>query len=424
MEDQKLSELTEAQAKAEGEKKKSIHFFWWMFGISLGLIMLSSFLFFWRQGRWFDWSASVNVDLLAAWGSFIGGVLGTLVAAISIFMVVKTLHAQVDASANMEDTNKEMITLNTQQLFDNKFQVLYSQYCDAVAAYEGESDNAKQNLEAVAAEFLTLPFSNDLVYSLRVKAAVKVFEEFYAKNRACCSVHFRVLYQLVRFLDRGDIEEEDRIVYIKSVRDQLTDGEMALLRYNCLTPNGEAMRQYVNHFNLLKHIPLMNLLEFKKWADKVTDKHQRAALDATFITLRKMMKDNNASDEPVKTTYEISPRYLISLEFERCHCCMIFRFEENKKAKSGGPVKHPYAEAALKKIRNKELPELFSAFLTSNFGLFENASNCVHTPIEVEDTPPDHFIFEIQVKGPQRLVLSQDQYTPASRGNQRNALIP
>jgi len=72
------------------------------------------------------------------------------------------------------------------------------------------------------------------------------------------------------------------------------------------------------------------------------------------------------------------------------------------------------------KIGNKELPELFSAFLyetflTSNFGLFENASNCVDTPIEVEDTPPDHFIFEIQVKGPQRLVLSQDQYTPASR---------
>lgn len=161
--------------------------------------MLSSFLFFWRQGRWFDWSASVNVDLLAAWGSFIGGVLGTLVAAISIFMVVKTLHAQVDANANMEDTNKKMITLNTQQLFDNKFQVLYSQYCDAVAAYEGESDNAKQNLEAVAAEFLTMPFNNDLFYSLRVKAAVKVFEEFYAKNRACCSVHFRVLYQLVRF---------------------------------------------------------------------------------------------------------------------------------------------------------------------------------------------------------------------------------
>lgn len=60
-----------------------------MFGISLSLIMLSSFLFFWRQGRWFDWSASVNVDLLAAWGSFIGGVLGTLVAAISIFMVCK-----------------------------------------------------------------------------------------------------------------------------------------------------------------------------------------------------------------------------------------------------------------------------------------------------------------------------------------------
>jgi len=419
MENRKISRLTDAQYKAVGEKKKSTQFFWWMFGISLGLIAISSILFFWRQGKWFDFSVPVNIGLLADWGSFIGGILGTLIAAISIFMVVKTLHAQVDANADMEDTNKKMISLNTQQLFDNKFQVLYAQYCDSVAAYEGESDNGKQNLETVAAAFLAQPFSSNLVYKLRVDAAVKVFEEFYAKNRACCSVHFRVLYQLVRFLDRGDIEEEDRVIYVKSVRGQLTDGEMALLRYNCLTPNGKAMQQYINHFNLLKHIPLMNLLEFKKWADKIPDKHQKAAIDALFITLRKLMKENNQTDDPIVIQYEISSRYQIALEFEHWHRCMIFRMEENKKAKSGGPVRHPYAEAALKKIGDKELPDLFFAFLyetflISNFNRYDNAPNCIHTPIEVENTS-DSFVFEIEVKGPQRLVLSQDQYTPSSR---------
>jgi hypothetical protein len=44
---------------------------------------------------------------------------------------------------------------------------------------------------------------------------------------------------------------------------------------------------------------------------------------------------------------------------------------------------------------------LKETFLNSNFGLFENAPNCVHTPIEVENTTPDSFIFEIEVKGPQ-----------------------
>lgn len=51
MEDRKLSELTEAQAKAEGEKKKSIHFFWWMFGISLGLIYAVFFFVFLAPGE-------------------------------------------------------------------------------------------------------------------------------------------------------------------------------------------------------------------------------------------------------------------------------------------------------------------------------------------------------------------------------------
>lgn len=420
MEGREIRQLSEAQYKAAGEKKLSTRFFWWMFCISLGLIVISSLLFFWRQGRWFIFSSSVNVDLLAAWGSFIGGILGTLVAAISIYMVVMTLHAQVDANANMEDTNKEMLELNRQQIFDNKFQVLYAQYQEAVAGYGKEGNGGKRDLEVSAASFLSQSFDNHLVYSLRVQAAVKMFEEFYARNRMCCSVHFRVLYQLARLIDQGDIEDDDRVIYAKSVRGQLTDGEMALLRYNCLSANGKAMQLYVNHFNLLKHVPLMSLLEFKPWSDKVADEHQKAALDATFITLRKIMTDLNDEDTAYDYLFEVSARYQIRIIFEHRHYSMIFRLEENKKAKYGGPVKHPYAESALKKIGDKELPSLFYAFLyetfhISNFNRYENTPNCVHTPIEVESSP-DSFIFEIQVKGPNRLVLSQDQYTPASRG--------
>lgn len=419
MEDPKIKRLSDAQFRAEEEKKQSTRFFWWMFWISLALMVGSAVLFFWHHGPWFVWEGSVNVELLASLGEFIGGVLGSLIAAVSIFMVVKTLHAQVDANAKTEDNNKTEIQLNKQQLFDNKFQVLYEQYKDAIAAYGPGHQGGKQNLEAVAANFLAQPFTCDLVYSLRVKSAVKLFEEFYARNRMCCSVHFRVLYQLIRFIDSGEIEDEDRVIYAKSIRGQLSDGEMALLRYNCMTPNGFAMQRYVNHYNLLKHVPLMSLFEFKRWANKIPDIHEKAALDATFITLRKMMKNHNENDAPMEITYEISLRYKIIMVFEQGHRCMIFRVEENKKAKSGGPVKHPYTENALKKIGDAELLPLFSAFLyetfiTSNFGLFENAPNSVHSPIEVEKTK-DSFIFEIEVKGPQRLVLSQDQYTPAAR---------
>ena len=49
----------------------------------------------------------------------------------------------------------------------------------------------------------------------------------------------------------------------------LCDEEMIMLRYNCLTNKGRNMQEFVNQFNLIKHIPLMSLLEFKKWKAKI-----------------------------------------------------------------------------------------------------------------------------------------------------------
>ena len=67
----------------------------------------------------------------------------------------------------------------------------------------------------------------------------------------------------------------------------------------------------------------------------------------------------------------------------------------------------PIRRSRIEKDRGQRTPDLFSTFLyetflTSNFGLFENT--------------PTAFIFEIEVKGPHRLILSQNQYTPLSRG--------
>ncbi len=71
----------------------------------------------------FDWSATVNNELLGTLGDFVGGILGTLTAIYSIAMLVKTLN--------------EQIKLSVQQLFDNKFQVFFAQYKDIITAYVG-----------------------------------------------------------------------------------------------------------------------------------------------------------------------------------------------------------------------------------------------------------------------------------------------
>jgi len=287
----------------------------------------------------FDWKASVNNELLGTLGDFVGGILGTLIAIYSIAMLVKTLNAQIVSNANMKDTNDNVIETNnaqikltTQQLFDNKFQVFFKQYKDTVDAYVDDKLIGRQALESIMASFLGSPFNNKLVYKRRVVASIREFETFYAENREQLAVHFRELYQLVRLVAESEIDEEDRVLYAKCIRGQLSDGELAILRYNCLTGNGKAMRRFVNHFNLLKHLPLMSLLEFRTWADMLPNKHMRSALDSTFITLRKLMKEHNYTNEAIKISdIVLSSRYTVKISYNEGHTSMIFRLEENKR---------------------------------------------------------------------------------------------
>ena len=320
---------------------------------------------------------------------------------------------------NVIETNNAQIKLDTQQLFDNKFQVFFNQYKDTISAYLTDKGlTGRQALEAIVASFVETPFSNKLVYKKRVMASVREFEAFYAENREQLAVHFRGLYQLMRLVAESDIDEEDRVLYAKCIRGQLSDGELVILRYNCLTDNGFAMRRFVNHFNLLKHLPLMSLFEFRTWADMLPDKYMRSALDSTFISLRKLMKEKNYTDDAVVLPdFELSSRYVIKMSYDEGHTCLIFRLEEDKQHKGAAGVKRPYAEKALDAIGSAEMPELFHAFLhesfiTGNFSLYGNPSNCVYSPIVVVDDP-DTFIFEIEVKGPGKLVLSENQMYPA-----------
>lgn len=435
MEDWQISELTPEQIRTTAKKagKRVIRGFWVVFAFCAAIIVALFFVFGWRRVSMFVWDAPVDNGLLGTLGDFVGGVIGTLVAFYSIYLLVRTLEKQIESNAETQIVNKSVIETNQSateinrsiieldklQLFDHKFDVFFERYKDAVAAYENGGKKGRSALEERVAAFVAQYFSNGLVYKKRVLVATRVFEEFYAENRHVCAVHFRGLYLLVRLVAEAKINEPDRVWYAKCIRGQLSEGELIILRYNCWTSNGAAMRRFVNHFNLLKHLSLMSLFEFRKWADLVPDKHERSALDAMLIRLKKQMREaNDLSDDAIGTNiYEISSRYHIEITYCDNHTCMIFRLEENKRHKRGSGVKRPSIEKALDKIGTAELPEFFQsflqeAFLTGNFYLFGNPPDSVHTPIPVEDSD-DMFIFEIEVKGPKRLVLSEDQLRPS-----------
>lgn len=108
--------VSEEARAVQAEKKKSWNWFL-LVSILSGIAIIACFvLFLWKQVVMFDWSATVNNELLGTLGDFVGGILGTLIAIYSIAMLVKTLNAQIDSNANMKVTNDNVIETNNAQI--------------------------------------------------------------------------------------------------------------------------------------------------------------------------------------------------------------------------------------------------------------------------------------------------------------------
>ena len=62
--------------------------------------------------------------------------------------------------------------------------------------------------------------------------------------------YFTNLYHLIRFIQRSDVEDKQN--YANIVRAQLSQYELTLLFYNCLTPYGNDFKPLVEEFEMLK----------------------------------------------------------------------------------------------------------------------------------------------------------------------------
>jgi hypothetical protein len=86
------------------------------------------------------------------------------------------------------------------------------------------------------------------------------YGELYRKIQPDVGHYFRNLYNIIKFVDRSEIEEKR--VYTNLVRAQLSSHELLLLFYNCLTHLGnEKFKPLVETYSLLKNMPDEDLLD-------------------------------------------------------------------------------------------------------------------------------------------------------------------
>lgn len=95
----------------------------------------------------------------------------------------------------------------------------------------------------------------------------ELYIDFYVENRDKIAPYFRTLYRILDLIHTspllGDSEDEKQ-AYSKILRAQLTESELFFLRYNAkYIMYGENLIKYINHYNILKHLPVFELLNFQ-----------------------------------------------------------------------------------------------------------------------------------------------------------------
>lgn len=191
-----------------------------------------------------------------------------------------------------------------------------------------------------------------------------------------------MIYRELQFLDKSNIPEEYKAQYSKIFRAQLSEAELLLLRYNAQTENGVNMQSYINRYNLLKHLPLFDILEFAKWKKEKHTQTELNGLDVMFYNLRLKIRKEflNPVAEKSFVDFDIDSE-IYKLRFIIEGNRSKFKVELTKKNVKAEKTKIDESlDSAIGRYSNDELKGLLEyfikdVFLWSNYSLYNNENS-------------------------------------------------
>ena len=300
-------------------------------------------------------------------------------------------------------------------------------YQKAIDNYVIEKNNellmGRKAFEKIASEFICNDFTNNNDYLRRTQSAISEYMDFYSNNRLYLAVHFRMLYLLTSLVSTSGLETNDKVLYAKLIRGQLSESEMTMLRYNCHSEYGVKMQKYCNEFNLIKHLPVMQLLEFKmhynilKSAIDGNVKELVVGLDTMFITLRKYAKMVLDKDSQRNITYNGGKRYSIVMSVTEDRKKFTLELKIDSGAERRGSGRLSSVEKALDCYDSSQLEQLFRDYLSdlfyaSNFYLYNGKENVSKGNFSENG---DIITYTFVIEHEKRLALSSKQMAERGR---------
>ena len=329
--------------------------------------------------------ADIKGDAWGQLGDFYGGVFGTLLAAVSIVLLIRTLKSQQEANRIVADSNKRTSEVYDLQQFNEMFKLVLEEYHATIKTYHKEFKDVNGNLINVNGKDALRHFMNEMLAKARIESggakfedrnekAVQKFEDFYTEQLTIASVHFRLLYRIFQLIDNSKIKINRKREVANIVSCQLSEQELFLLRYNAMSRHGKNMQKYINQYNLLKHLPLLSKLEFAGYAQIVADELSINIINTEFYLLKQEMAKLLLQPNGGEYKERLSEKYSVKLNVNNDRTSYKISIMKKDKCKASSST-----DSAFDKLNTSALLELLKdfvneIFLYSNFSVFNDVS--------------------------------------------------
>lgn len=206
----------------------------------------------------------LDTEVVGHYGDFIGGAIGTFVSIILLYYTFKLQR---------QDSEENAQVYKQQQLNDLFFH-LQNQYSDVLKSLKVQTDDKEELQGREALHYKLIEMYKDFQHSeeenVNRKQAVYLFMNFYSLSRDFSPIYFRTLFRTFKLLETSEASlPELSLCLMKILRSQLSDSELIMLRYNGMTKQGANFVNLINKFNLLKHLPPLELMEYKEWSEEM-----------------------------------------------------------------------------------------------------------------------------------------------------------
>jgi Putative phage abortive infection protein len=243
---------------------------WIFFAALCGLFLLGATLV--ASTFLFAYNNVAKAKELGPWADFFGGFLGPILTFVTFIGVLITIALQ---KSELNLTRQEMVrsadALETQieAIKRQNFEATFFQMLTLHNAIVNSIDLVNANGQRIQGRDCFRTFYTRLTKIYRAneqkakgkhsdKEILKLsYEQFWKDAQLELAHYFRYLFNIIRFLDESSHSKE---YYIKLIRAQLSDQDLLLLFYNCLSPQGSKFKAYAEKYALFDNMPVIRLL--------------------------------------------------------------------------------------------------------------------------------------------------------------------